>query len=134
MKRIFCLILITAFFINALQYIVLAQEYDLPELPRDLPPIDDIFTPSSTPSQTALPSQTKTPVKTAPVNQIQQTTKYPAPNHTVNSVNNSYNKNNMKMSYVIPKGKKFTVRLMQPISDRTPERTRVKFISLYPET
>lgn len=52
----------------------------------------------------------------------------------VNTANNSYYKNNLKNSYVVPKGKKFKVRLQQTISDKTPEGTRISFVSVYPET
>lgn len=56
------------------------------------------------------------------------------PQKPVNTANNSYYKNNLKNSYVVPKGKKFKVRLQQTISDKTPEGTRISFVSVYPET
>lgn len=53
----------------------------------------------------------------------------------VNISNNSYYKNNAKnTTYVVPKGKKFKVRLQQTVSDKTIEGTRISFVSMYPET
>lgn len=77
-----------------------------------------------TPQQT----QSKTP---------KQTTGKTTPNVASQKVNttNSYYKSNAKNStYVVPKGKKFKVRLKQTVSDKTIEGTRISFVSMYPET
>ena len=51
------------------------------------------------------------------------------------NTSNTYYKNNAKNStYVVPKGKKFKVRIQQTVSDKTIEGTRISFVSTYPET
>ena len=137
---------------------------DLPDLPvlpdfdTVLPPDGiDAFSPSSTPAQVApekatnppaVSSQTQTssaanksqtvskppstvitrppienkkPVTTTKKTEVQKTAKTSKSTKTANSI-------------VIPKGKKFKVRLQQTISDKTAEGTRISFISTYPET
>ncbi len=127
---------------------------DLPDLPV-LPDFDtvlppdgiDAFSPSSTPAQvapekkpqtsaqTTAPKQTQTPKSTADSKPPSEVITQPAvkAEKAVTVKNSSYYKNNQK-SYVVPKGKKFKVRLQQTISDKTAEGTRISFVSTYPET
>lgn len=85
------------------------------------------MTPVKNTNKKITPQQAKTNVnKSTATNKI-----------TTQKVNtsNSYYKSNAKNStYVVPKGKKFKVRLQQTISDKTIEGTRISFVSSYPET
>ncbi|MBS4760051.1 MAG: hypothetical protein KHX03_05085 [Clostridium sp.] len=135
-----------------------ALDDELPELPT-LPSLEiytdgpiDAFSPSETPAQIApkkpqqttgqaSSSNTSKPVvkpSTKPASKPPtKSSKTPAKNPSksvVNNTKNSYYKNNLKNSYVVPKGKKFKVRLAQSISSNTPEGTRISFKSVYPET
>ena len=159
MKKILIFFIITGFLFVQCPFSFAKDE--LPDLPA-LPDFDsvmapdgiDAFAPSSTPAQVA-PKETVSTTTPAPStvqkNNVSQTTKpvskqpstppstvvtQPAviPQKPVNTANNSYYKNNLKNSYVVPKGKKFKVRLQQTISDKTPEGTRISFVSVYPET
>lgn len=95
-------------------------------------PVNTTTTPVSKPSQTVKNNTSSSQPSTVPKTVVTQppvTTQKP-----VNTSNNSYYKNNLKNSYVVPRGKKFKVRLQQTISDKTPEGTRISFVSTYPET
>ena len=159
LKRIICSFLLTVFILT-FSPSVFAE--DLPSLP-ELPIFDtviqpdslDVFAPSSTPAEvvpvkTTTPkpakttqvsktvsnktTSTMTPVKNSTKSPVTQTQKQTSTVQKVNT-NNSYYKNNAKnATYVIPKGKKFKVRLQQTVSDKTIEGTRISFVSLYPET
>lgn len=159
MKKILIFFIITGFLFVQCPFSFAKDELqDLPALPdfdSVMPPDGiDAFAPSSTPAQVA-PKETVSTTTPAPStvqkNNVSQTTKpvskqpstppstvvtQPAviPQKPVNTANNSYYKNNLKNSYVVPKGKKFKVRLQQTISDKTPEGTRISFVSVYPET
>ena len=118
----------------------------MPDFDTVLPPDGiDAFSPSSTPSQVAPQKPTQTTAQTATKQTpATSTTNSKPPSEVITqpalktekpaaAKNNSYYKNNLK-SYVVPKGKKFKVRLQQTISDKTPEGTRISFVSTYPET
>lgn len=157
MKKIISSLILVGFLFMQLPA-VFAKE-TLPELPA-LPDFDtvlppdgaDVFAPSSQPAQVAPKQPAKTvtssssavskPAQQTPVQTKQQSavpktvvTQPPAATQKpVNTTNNSYYKNNIKNSYVVPRGKKFKVRLQQTVSDKTPEGTRISFVSTYPET
>lgn len=103
----------------------------LPDLPKSLPVFeDDVFSPSSVPSQIA---PNKPVVQTQkPVVQTQKPSVSAPAN--ANTKTNSYVQNNIKSSFVLKSGKKFKVKLQGAVSDRTPEGSRITFVSLYPET
>ncbi len=135
--------------------IVKAEEKlpDLPNLPPEfdtvLPPDGvDVFSPSTTPAQVApknttekKPEVSSTSAKTSnqqksPQTQPAKSTLTPVKTTTpskVNTVKNIYN-NKAKTTFVIPKGKKFHVRLQQTISSSTPAGSGISFINRYPET
>lgn len=122
----------------------------------------DVFSPSTTPAQIApekpvvtkpsttvqtqskpaQPTTTSKPTVSKPVAQTQPkkntaTAPVKKPVQTVqkvNTSNNSYYKSNTQSTYIIPKGKKFEVRLQQTVSSSTPVGTRISFVSRYPET
>lgn len=138
-----------------------ALDDELPDLPT-LPSLEiytdepiDAFSPSETPAQIAPKKTQQTTVQ--PSSNISKPAVKPStkpaakpstnqaakPSKTsvktpsksvVNNTKNSYYKNNLKNSYIVPKGKKFKVRLAQSISSNTPEGTRISFKSVYPET
>lgn len=94
---------------------------------------------ASTPARTqSTPPKQKTQTVTPPPKTTSTTKpaaqKTPQTVQKVNTTNNSYYKNNTKTTYVVPKGKKFKVRLQQTISSNTPEGTRISFVSRYPES
>ena len=136
---------------------VIAEEQlpDLPELPEFdtvLPPSGiDAFAPSSTPSQVAAPLKNSTVTQATTQKAVQQEVqKHTQPANAPKEIitrqpvvvpktpavkNNTISKSNISTnSYVIPKGKKFKVRLQQTVSDRTAEGSRISFVSVYPET
>lgn len=155
MKKIFSILILLIFcYVNS--GLVFAADYDLPELPT-LPSLEiytdgpvDAFSPSTAPPQIApkkpvnvQAQSTKSNVKQTTTNT--KTTTKPSSNSTktpvktvnkqpINSSKNTYYKNNIKNSYVVPKGKKFKVRIAQTVSSSTPEGTRISFKSVYPET
>lgn len=100
---------------------------------------------TSSASATKAPIQNKTTSTMTPVKntnkqitpqgpKAQKTTTVKAEPKKVNT-SNTYYKNNAKNStYVVPKGKKFKVRIQQTVSDKTIEGTRISFVSTYPET
>lgn len=95
----------------------------LPDLPKSLQPFDDYtddaFSPSPIRSQiqnTTSPS-TKSQIKTTQPTRL-----------------NTYNKNNVRTSAVLTKGKKFRVKLQGSVSDKTAPGTRITFVSQYPES
>lgn len=99
----------------------------LPALPDNLPYFDDeAFTPSDKPSPLTTPQPKSQQIKQT---HIQQAVAAP-----VVDTNNTYLKNNIKSAIVVPKGKKFHVKLQTAVSDRTPAGTKISFVSLYPET
>lgn len=153
MKKFLAFIILSNLFFSP---VFAAADSNLPDLPV-LPSleiytdsVEDVFSPSTTPSQIApkntvqpKPTQTNTQ-KTTTTNTKNTTQTQTAQKNTVKKVtkqntevkkttNNSYYQNN-KNSYVIPKGKKFQVVLAQAISSSTPEGTRISFKSTYPET
>lgn len=117
-----------------------------PEAPAVVNPVKTTTPKSSTAQSTLKPASTAAPVQSNTSNKTavppQKTTSAPKPAvqktpqtvQKVNTTNNSYYKNNTKTTYVVPKGKKFKVRLQQTISSNTPEGTRISFVSRYPET
>lgn len=136
---------------------------ELPVFETIIPPDSmDVFSPSDTPAQVApqKPAVTKTTTsvqtpKTSATNkttstmtpvkntnkqitsQVSKTNKTNTVKNTPQKVNtsNTYYKNNAKNStYVVPRGKKFKVRIQQTVSDKTIEGTRISFVSMYPET
>lgn len=156
MKKIFTQFILICFILVQTFSAVSAAEKlpDLPNLPPEfdtvLPPDGvDVFSPSTTPSQvtpsqpakttTAQPEKTAAPQKQAvtqpkkssltPVKTVDKTT-------TVQSKNNSYSSNtsNEANTFIVPKGKKFHVRLQTNISSSTPSGSRVSFVNRYPET
>ncbi len=138
MKKILSLVIIANIFLCQLSAI--AQE-TLPELPV-LPDLEiytdtgaDAFAPSSTPAQVAPPKVQTQPKQQSAAQTNTQTAK-PAQNTVTPSVNtnNSYYKNNQSASIVVPKGKKFKVKLLTNISSSTPTGARLSFKSIYPET
>ena len=157
MKKFFTQILLISFICVQIASGVNAKEKlpDLPELPPEfdtvLPPDGvDVFSPSTTPAQiapenkpeqktstTSTPAQTSSaaPKTTAP-SQPAKSTLTPVKKTTqpkVNTTKPAYNKN-IKSTYVIPKGKKFHVRLQQTISSSTPVSSKISFVNRYPET
>lgn len=149
MKKIVTLFILCVLSLCHNQAVIAESLPDLPVLPdfdTVLPPDGiDAFSPSTTPSQVAPQKPTQTTAQTAtkqtPATSI---TNSKPPSEVITQPalktekpaavkNNSYYKNNLK-SYVVPKGKKFKVRLQQTISDKTPEGTRISFVSTYPET
>lgn len=125
---------------------------DLPSLPdfdEVIPPDNlDVFAPATTPSQVV---QQKTTAKTPIQNASSQKSEAPknvskttvtTPPKTTSTVTTpqkassiqSVSSKSTANTYVVPKGKKFKVRLQQSISDKTPQGTRISFISIYPET
>ena len=90
---------------------------------------------SAKPVQTA-PVNQQTNVKTQPVKSsltpvkttLQTKNKIITPQKTYTSKTTATN------TYVVPKGKKFNVRLQQSISSNSPVGTRISFVSRYPET
>lgn len=132
---------------------VVAEEQlpELPELPEFdtvLPPSGvDAFAPSTTPSKEVVPNKNTTLNQTAAQKAVQQEVqKHTQPSSNVPKTvitqqpvvapkSNTQAKNTITTnSYVIPKGKKFRVRLQQNISDKTAEGSRISFVSVYPET
>lgn len=114
---------------------------NLPDFDRVLPPDNmDVFSPSATPPKIApAVSPIQKPIaKTPPPvqKQVSAPAKKPAAvsQKPVNNSKNSYYKNNIKTSYILPKGKKFKVRLDNNISDKSPEGSIITFKSIYPET
>lgn len=115
----------------------------LPEFETVLPPEGvDVFSPSASPAQIAPAkkenTQTQSLQKTAGTSK-QTVQKPPSAVITEPAIVNKKTTNNTKISkneksYVIPKGKKFKVRLQQTVSDKTAEGTRISFVSTYPET
>ena len=133
---------------------------NLPEFDTVLPPDGlDVFAPSATspeiapkpvqnsnstvkPAQTSVPQKAipqKTEVKTNKVNaqtnqqKTVQNSASTVKKQVVKSSNNSYYQNN-KLSFIVPKGKKFKVNLLSSVSSSTPKGARVSFKSIYPET
>ena len=154
MKKIFSILILLIFcYVNS--GLVFAAEDDLPELPT-LPSLEiytdgpvDVFSPSTAPPQIA-PKKTVVVPQQSTKNNVKQTTNVktttkPSSNSAktpvktvnktpVNNSKNTYYKNNIKNSYVVPKGKKFRVRIAQTVSSSTTEGTRISFKSVYPET
>lgn len=149
MKKIVILFILCVLSLCHNQAVIAESLPDLPVLPdfdTVLPPDGiDAFSPSTTPSQVAPQKPTQTTAQTATKQTpATSTTNSKPPSEVITQPalktekpaavkNNSYYKNNLK-SYVVPKGKKFKVRLQQTISDKTPEGTRISFVSTYPET
>ena len=149
MKKIVILFILCVLSLCHNQAVIAESLPDLPVLPdfdTVLPPDGiDAFSPSTTPSQVAPQKPTQTTAQTATKQTpATSTTNSKPPSEVITqpaikaekpaaAKNNSYYKNNLK-SYVVPKGKKFKVRLQQTISDKTPEGTRISFVSTYPET
>ena len=149
MKKIIILFILCVLSLCHNQAVIAESLPDLPVLPdfdTVLPPDGiDAFSPSTTPSQVAPQKPTQTTAQTATKQTpATSTTNSKPPSEVITqpalktekpaaAKNNSYYKNNLK-SYVVPKGKKFKVRLQQTISDKTPEGTRISFVSTYPET
>ena len=127
---------------------------DLPDLPPEfdtvLPPDGvDVFSPSTTPAQIApqntaeqKPAASSTSTvqskaeKTTTQSQPAKSTLTPVKSSTQQKANTQqtvYPKNT-KSTYVIPKGKKFHVRLQQTISSSTPVSSKISFVNRYPET
>ena len=158
-KNIVSGILLAVFTLSYIPYANANELPNLPELPvfeTIIPPDSmDVFSPATTPTQVA-PTKTTTPSTQKPSTTTNKTTStmtpvkntnkqitsqnnYKTPTKTTTqksyNTNNSYYKNNAKNStYVVPKGKKFKVRIQQTISDKTIEGTRISFVSTYPET
>ena len=149
MKKIIILFILCVLSLCHNQAVIAESLPDLPVLPdfdTVLPPDGiDAFSPSTTPSQVAPQKPTQTTAQTATKQTpATSTTNSKPPSEVITqpalktekpaaAKNNSYYKNNLK-SYVVPKGKKFKVRLQQTISDKTAEGTRISFVSTYPET
>ena len=149
MKKIVILFILCVLSLCHNQAVIAESLPDLPVLPdfdTVLPPDGiDAFSPSTTPSQVAPQKPIQTTAQTATKQTpATSTTNSKPPSEVITQPalktekpaavkNNSYYKNNLK-SYVVPKGKKFKVRLQQTISDKTPEGTRISFVSTYPET
>lgn len=149
MKKIVILFILCVLSLCHNQAVIAESLPDLPVLPdfdTVLPPDGiDAFSPSTTPSQVAPQKPTQTTAQTATKQTpATSTTNSKPPSEVITQPalktekpaavkNNSYYKNNLK-TYVVPKGKKFKVRLQQTISDKTPEGTRISFVSTYPET
>lgn len=162
MKKMFSYFILVGFLLLQIQPVLAASEYSLPDLPN-LPDFDmvqapdgmDVFSPSAAPPQIApkqqisAPTQpvtiptTQAPPKTVskPIQNKTKPTDKPVPEKPAvvskpvsNTNNNSYYKNNLKSSFVLPKGKKFKVQLLSAISSSTGEGAKVTFQSIYPET
>ena len=124
---------------------------DLPVLPdfdTVVPPDGiDAFSPSSTPAKIAQPKpeNTQTPAaktSTTPSASVKQQPAAKAPSAVItepaieNKKPAAASKKTIKTNStaIIPRGKKFKVRLQQTVSDKTAEGTRISFVSSYPET
>ena len=159
MKKFFTQFLLICF-ICVQTFSVVAAEEKLPDLPNLPPEFDtvmppdgvDVFSPSTTPAQvapenskspaqssSAKPVQTQIPAKQTPA-QPQKSSLTPVKKNSqtqVSTQNNNYVKNTAPIknnTFVIPKGKKFSVRLQTNISSSTPQNSRLSFVSRYPET
>ena len=124
---------------------------DLPVLPdfdTVVPPDGiDAFSPSSTPAKIAQPKpeNTQTPAaktSTTPSASVKQQPAAKAPSVVItepaieSKKPAAASKKTIKTNStaIIPRGKKFKVRLQQTVSDKTAEGTRISFVSSYPET
>src|SRR5574344_522413 len=147
MKKFFANVILISFLLCQSPFAFADDLPDLPALPEFdtvIPPDGiDAFAPSGSSTPVAKPvvqtnakpiQNTNKPVNNYTATPKQTITQPIAVSKPVNTGDNSYYKNNISSAYKLPKGKKFTVRLMQHITDRTPKGSRITFVSLYPES
>ena len=155
MKKFFTQFVLVCFIGVQLFSAAFAEEKlpDLPDLPPEfdtvIPPDGvDVFSPSTTPAQVtqpkpasgSLPAAATKPAQsqsTKPATQPKKSSLTPVKTSTPvksTAVNKSSYKSSSLNTFIVPKGKKFKVRLQQSISSSSPVSTRVSFVNRYPET